>query len=70
MKRKIVLESKKKNPRGLCMVSLTKEAYEVLERLQSETGDSFRKLASTIITQAYEKDLIAFDMEVEDEQNS
>lgn len=64
MKNKITLP-KKPAVEGIYSVALTKKAMEYLKSIASESSLPLRSIASDIITQAVEKDLIEFATEEE-----
>lgn len=68
---KIVLPRRKtrKYKNGDGVIKVTREAFDCLKTLADETTLSVRQVASKIILQAYENDLIEFDGEEDEEDD-
>lgn len=64
MSNKIHIPAKKVRPNEQGVIKLTPVAFEALADVVNESGRSTREIASLIILQAIEKDLIVFDREV------
>ena len=64
MSNKIHIPAKKVRPNEQGVIKLTPVAFEALVDVVNESGRSTREIASLIILQAIEKDLIVFDREV------
>lgn len=64
MEKKIRISSKKisSDPKGV--IKITPAAYMALGEVVAKTGKSIREVASEIILQAIEKDLIEYEREV------
>ena len=63
MSNKIHIPAKKVRPNDAGVIKLTPTAFEALAEVVNESGRSIKEIASTIILQAIEKDLIVFDRE-------
>lgn len=61
--RKIHIPAKRVTPNEQGIIRISPEAYQVLADIANESGGSVRAVASTIILQAAEKELIVFDRE-------
>ena len=64
MKDVIVIPAKKlehMKPGKIGMVKMSPKAYNILVDIANESGASICKVASAIIEQAFEKDLITFE---------
>lgn len=60
---KIHIPAKKYVPNEQCVIKLTTPAAEALAEAVNESGRSMKEVASLIILQAIEKELIVFDRE-------
>lgn len=60
---KIVIPARKQQVNGQGVIKLTPEALNALTEVVNETNLSIRQVASTIILQAIEKNLIEFRRE-------
>ena len=60
---KIHIPAKKIIPNEQCVIKLTPVEMEALSDVVNESGRSIREVASLIISQAIEKELIVFDRE-------
>ena len=63
MSNKIHIPAKKMRPNEQGVIKLTPVAFEALADVVNESGRSVREVASLIILQAIEKNLIVFDRE-------
>lgn len=63
MNDKIHIPAKKIIPEGQEVIKITPAAYRALAEVVNESGRSIRQVASMIILQAIEKDLIVYDRE-------
>lgn len=61
--RKIHIPAKKMVPNEQGVIKVTPKAMEALSEVVNESGRSMREVASLIILQAIENDLIVFDRE-------
>lgn len=62
-KEKIHIPAKKIIPNEQGVIKITPAAFDALSDVVNESGRSVREVASLIILQAIEKDLIVFDRE-------
>lgn len=60
---KIHIQAKRVTPNEQGVIKLTPEAYSALGEVANESGKSIRSVASEIILQSIEKDLIVYDKE-------
>lgn len=63
MSNKIHIPAKKLKPNEQGVIKITSTAFEALADVVNESGRSVKEIASLIILQAIEKDLIVFDRE-------
>ena len=63
MSNKIHIPAKKMRPNEQGVIKLTPVAFDALADVVNESGRSVREVASLIILQAIEKNLIVFDRE-------
>ena len=62
---KIHIPAKRIVPNGQDVIKITPDAYKALAEICNESGRSIKQVASLIIIQAVENDLIVYDREEE-----
>lgn len=68
--KKIHIPAKRISGNEQCVIKITREAMDALVEVTNETNLSMRAVASSIILQAVNKELISLDREVvEDEED-
>lgn len=60
---KIHIPAKRIVPNGQDVIKITPDAYKALAEIFNESGRSIKQVASLIIIQAVENDLIVYDRE-------